>query len=467
MARRSIVVGGGLAGLAAAQRLASADRDVVVFEASASVGGVVGSVVKNGFRFERSAYTIQAGSATFRRVVDELGLSSQLERADPGAKTRWLWHRGRLRALPGKPSDILTTELLSWKAKRVLLSEPFRRFVPPRGDEPEPTFGEFLDERLGREASRLFAGAFVRGIHAAELDELGARSAFPRLWELAREHGSILRGVAARSFAQREVLPGPDLPRNALVSFPNGLQELVDAFVRRLGDRLRTRTRVIGIERFGSRWLVRTADGLGTVADDVLVTTPAPIAAQLFAGVLERDELSTIRAVQHASVTLVGLGFAPNALDALPGGFGYLVPPTEDGRASPAPRALGTIFVTNLFPHRTPRGARSVASFYRGLDVAHLDDSALARLAEQDLSLAIGAAAPRVSVVHVERWNEVIPRHSPGHADRVAAVREALRERARGLYVAGAWVDGVSVENVLSSGRSTADRILEETEERS
>lgn len=456
-----------MAGLAAAHRLASANRDVVVFEAGASVGGVVGSVVADGFRFERSAHTILAGSATFRHVVDELGLSPRLERADPAAKTRWLWHRSSLRALPSKPLELLTTNLLSWKAKRVLLSEPFRAFVPPRHDAAEPTFGAFLDERIGREASRLFAGAFVRGIHAAELDELGARSAFPGLWELAVLHKSILRGVAARSFARREPLPGPELSRNALVSFPNGLQELVDAFTRHLSDRVRTRTSVIGIERFERRWLVRTSDGLSTVADDVVVTTPAPIAALLLASALERDQLATIRSVQHASVTLVGLGFAPKTLAALPRGFGYLVPPTEDGRLSPAPRALGTIFVTNLFPHRAPQGASSVASFYRGTDVEQLDDSALARLAEQDLSLAIAAPVPRAAVMHVERWNEVIPRHSPGSADRVAAIRRTLRESARGLHVAGAWVDGVSVENVLSSGRSAADRILEEKGERS
>lgn len=488
MAPRTIVIGGGLAGLAAAQRLAARGRSVELFESARALGGVVGSVERGGFLFERAPHTILAGSPTFRRVVDELGLSSRLERADPRAKTRWLWHRGKLRALPARPSQLVTSELISWRAKRQLSSEPFRRFVPPLDGDPEPSFGAFLDERLGRETSRLFAGAFVRGIHAAELDELGVRSAFPRLWELAVQHGGILRGVAARAFAKREPLPGPDFARNALVSFPRGLQELVDAFATRLGDRVRLGARALSLERLDERWLVRTDDGRGHVADDVIVATSAPIAAELLASAakdarmrtqressrtIERattraldDALAPLRDVRHASVTLVGLGFAANALAKLPDGFGYLVPPIEDGRATPAPRALGTIFVTNLFPQRAPHGTCSVASFYRGADVERLDDAALARLAEQDLALAIAAPVPRASIVHVERWNDVIPRHSPGHADRVTRVRAALREHARGLHVAGAWVDGVSVENVLSSGRSAADRILEERGER-
>lgn len=466
MKPRMIVVGGGLAGLAAGARLADAGADVVLYDSSVTPGGVAGTVVKSGFRFERGPSTILAGAATFRRVVDELGLSSRLERADAGAKARWLWHRGKLRALPAGPAQLLSSDLLSWSAKRAILSEPFRTFHAPADGEPEPNFGAFLDERLGREASRLLAGAFVRGIHAAELDELGARSAFPRLWGLAAEHGSLVRGALSRAFAPREELPGPELPRSALVSFPGGLQELVDALARRLGARARTGAEVSGIERSGERWLVRTRDGLGHPADHVVLTVPAPAAARLLAPALGAEDLDALRAVRHASVTVVGQGFAAGAVGAFPAGFGYLVPPAEDGLAGPAPRALGTIFVTNLFPHRAPSGGRSVASFYRGSDVAGLDESALADLARRDLELAIGAPVPPATVVHVERWSEVIPRHAPGHADRVRRIRSALRRHARGLHVAGAWVGGASVEQVLTSGREAADHVLRDSKER-
>ena len=131
MKRRTIVVGAGLAGLAAAHALVRAGRDVAVLESKDRAGGVVGSVERGGFRFERAAHTILAGSPTFRRVVDELGLSSRLVRADPAARTRWLWRRGKLRALPASPPALLATDLLSWSAKRALLSEPLRRFVAP------------------------------------------------------------------------------------------------------------------------------------------------------------------------------------------------------------------------------------------------------------------------------------------------------------------------------------------------
>ncbi|MBL8862320.1 MAG: protoporphyrinogen oxidase [Planctomycetes bacterium] len=465
MRERTIVVGAGFAGLACAHALARAGREVVAFEGGPRAGGVVGSVCEGGFLFERAAHTILAGSPAFRRVVDELGLSGRLVCATPAARTRWLWHRGRLRALPASPPALVATDLLSWRAKRALLTEPLRRFVPPADHEPEPTLGAFLDERIGREASRLLAGAFVRGVHAAELDELGARSAFPRLWELATRHGSLVRGALARARTRPAPLAGPDLRRHALVSFPGGLQELVEALARELGPRLRLGARVVGLERLGSRWLVRTADGLGHPARAVVLACPAPAAARLLAAEVPRELSARALGVRHAAVTLVGLGFAPGTLDALPEGFGFLVPPGAAGHVGAAPRALGTIFVTNLFPDRAPRGARSVSSFYRAADVEGLDDAALARVAEADLALALGTAAPRAATVHVERWSEVIPRHAPGHAAFVDGLRRTLRERAHGLHVAGAWVDGVSVEQVLTSGRRAAEEVLGDTRE--
>jgi protoporphyrinogen oxidase len=55
----------------------------------------------------------------------------------------------------------------------------------------------------------------------------------------------------------------------------------------------------------------------------------------------------------------------------------------------------------------------------------------------------------------------VIPRYSPGHRDRVEALELLLRSRAAGLHLAGPWVGGVSVEQVIARGRLVAGRILQ------
>jgi len=451
---RTVVVGAGLAGLACAFDLARSGRDVVVFERSSRIGGAVGTLHREGFTFELGPNTVLASSAAFRRLVLDLGLDQRL--IHTRSATRWLWFHEQLVALPHSPLGLLTSPILSARSRRTLLTEPLRRFVPP-ADDREPSFEEFLAERIGLEAARVLAGSFVRGVYAAEIDELGARSAFPRLWEATVRRGGLVRGlVAGRKRTEEESRSGGQtIPRSALVSFPRGMQEVVDALGRELAGRVRAGVAVERIERRDHGWVVWTTDGSALVADRVVIATQARAAAALLADVIDTRSLTSIR---HAAITVVNVGFARDVV--LPEGFGYLVPPDASARGSISPTALGTIFASNVFPGRTPGGGTSIASFYRTSDVEALDESALVGLACGDLALVLRSdAKPRPTVHHIQRWSDVIPRLEPGHDRRMNAITNALIEREPTLHLAGSFIGGVSVDSVIATGRRVAREV--------
>ena len=481
--RRTVIVGAGLSGLACGFDLSRAGDDVLVLEAGARAGGVVSSIEKDGFLFEEGPHTIQASSEEFRHLCGDLGLAGHLISADGRAK-RWLWFHGELVALPSSLTSLYTTKLLSRRAKAYISSEPLRTFVPPDEGAPEISFAEFLEERIGREPTRLFAGAFTRGIYAAEIEELGARSAFPRLWQLACDHGGLVRGMFAGKKRSRAPLPGPDVARSALLSFPRGLRELTEALARALGPRLRTNAKVERIVRLQRGYGVVLANGASFAADNVVLAVPAPVAAALLDELVRdhaasrehhasagqrsasagqhdagaRDLAAPLRAIHHAHVTVVHLGLEPGI--AVPPGFGYLVPPDAEAQGSKAPLALGTICTSNLFPGRAPAGRSSVASFYRGADVEKFDDVRLVEVACADLGLAIGATtAPRAPTHNIRRWSHVIPRYAPEHAARMSALEAELRRALPGVELASSFVGGVSVDNVIARGRSIARKI--------
>jgi oxygen-dependent protoporphyrinogen oxidase len=459
---RTVVVGAGLAGLACAFDLARAGADVVVFERAPRPGGAVGTLHRSGFTFEIGPNTVPAKSPSFRSLALDLGLAERLIHTRDESATRWLWFQGRLVALPRSPLGLLTTPVLGARARLFLATEPLRRFVPPDGDV-EPTFEQFLTERIGREATGVLAGAFVRGVYAAEIEELGARSAFPRLWSATVSRGGLVRGLllGRKNHREESRFEGQRIPRTALVSFPSGMQAMVDALERELGRRVHVGVGVERVTRDGARWIVATSDGSATFADRVVIATQAPVAHNLLANVIDTSALAAIR---HAEITVVHLGFARDVV--LPRGFGYLVPPDESARGSIAPRALGTIFTSNVFAGRTPEGASSIASFYRtprgrALEGSALDDGALVDLACDDLRLALGAATrPRPTLHHIQRWNDVIPRLEPGHDRRMSALIEDLREREPTLHLAGSYVGGVSVDAVIATGRRIAREVL-------
>lgn len=465
--RTILVIGAGLAGLACAHALLRAGLDVLVLEAAARAGGVVQTHRGDEYLFEEGPNTVQAGGAAFRACVDELGLSSRLISTGGSGGTRWLWHRGRLVPLPGKPQELLTTSLLSWRAKLALVTEPLRRWHAPAH---EPTLRDFLADRIGLEATMRLAGAFVRGVYGAEIGDLGAQSAFPRLYAATCARGSLLK--AAKSLQQA--------PSGGLVSFPNGLEELVEGFTRALGPRLRLSAPVQRLVRAPDGWTAMLDSGEQVHAAQVVVCTPARAAAALLTEPVSRADgpklVQRLVNMPHASLTVAHLGFEPTgSRNAFPAtsvhGFGYLVPPEASTRPD-GPMALGAIFASELFPDRAPRGARSFACFLPAAWADSRSDVEVVRGATADLLRSLGVSppasqdpdsGPQPRVSRVRRWHNAIPTYGVGHMQLVHDMRTHLDQHAPGLQVAGSWTDGVAVDVVLASGREAARRVQART----
>ena len=82
----------------------------------------------------------------------------------------------------------------------------------------------------------------------------------------------------------------------------------------------------------------------------------------------------------------------------------------------------------------------------------------------RDLALALGEPrAPRPRFALCRRWNDVIPHYAPGHADRMRDLVARIDGELAGLHLAGSYVAGVSVDDVIARGRTVARAVLERT----
>src|SRR5439155_223535 len=81
-----------------------------------------------------------------------------------------------------------------------------------------------------------------------------------------------------------------------------------------------------------------------------------------------------------------------------------------------------------------------------------------AALAHRELASVLGLSGPPL-LSRVFHWRRGLPRYKPGHAERVAHVRERLARLAP-LDIAGAGFDGVGVSACVKSGREAAQRVL-------
>ena len=219
-----VVVGAGISGLAAAFRLRRGGLRVAVLEAAPRAGGVIETFSRDGWRFEMGPNTVLENDESVGRLLRDAGLEGEKLAAAPRAKRRYLYKGGALVPLPGGPPGLLRTPLFSLGAKLRLLREPWIR-KPPAGTEE--TIAQFVRRRLGSELLDYAVAPFVSGVYAGDPERLSARWAVPKIHDLEREHGSLIRGAIAK---RKEPAPG------GMISFREGLEELPRRLAREIGD---------------------------------------------------------------------------------------------------------------------------------------------------------------------------------------------------------------------------------------
>src|ERR1700721_423451 len=125
------IIGAGIAGLTVAFCLKRKNVPVTVYEASARPGGVIQSVLKDGFLAENGPNTILETAPEISQLIHDLNLESRRVNTNPDAEARFVVRGKRPVAMPSSQLGIFTSELLSTKSKFALLREPF---VPHRRD---------------------------------------------------------------------------------------------------------------------------------------------------------------------------------------------------------------------------------------------------------------------------------------------------------------------------------------------
>ena len=453
--RHVVVVGAGITGLTIAHRLTrdAADRfAVTVLEASDRAGGTIRSERIDGYLCEHGPQGLLDNAPGTLTLVRELGLD--MVEGSPAARRRYLYRGGRLRALPRSPIAAITSDVIPWTAKLRIFAEPF--IQPGTGDD-EPIHS-FASRRFGAQVAEVLVDPMISGIYAGDTSQLSMRAAFPAMWELEHDHGSLFRGLLAKR--RRRSQSEGEAPRiGRLQSFRDGIEVLPRTLAGTLGDRVRTRHEVTALrqlatgDRSTGRWRVSVGTAGELDADDVVIAGHPSFASRLLAGV-DSTLATLLGVIPAAPVAVVALGYprtaVPHALD----GFGFLVPRCE------GLRTLGVLWESSIFPARAPAGhvlLRAIVGGAHDPDVVTLNDAELLAIVTADLQRSLAISAPPV-FRRIVRHCVGIPQCTIGHLARMQAVGQAL-ERWRGLHLAGWGYRGVSVNQAVADGVVLAARL--------
>ncbi len=449
---RVVIVGGGMSGLSLAWFLKEyrPGWDVLVLEAEARAGGKAWTVQEEGFICEKGVNGVLDNKPSTLALATRLGLRPL--RSNEASARRFVIKNGQLVQIPSSPIRFLTSRLLSLPGRLRVMAE----ILIPRGDlTKDESLADFARRRLGREAFEYLIGPMAMGIYAGDPERLSLRSCFPRIYELERDYGSLIRAMIRLQIeAKKKGTKGPGAgPGGVLTSFSSGMSELADTLTQALGTMVRLNSRVTSISRKGSTWNVHLSDGEGLEASHLVLACPAwavsevlketaPDIAHLAAGI-DYPPISVV-------CTGIKKGSAENSLD----GFGFLAPGPE--RRS----ILGSLWDSSIFPGRAPEGYQLVRTLVGGArtpDLARLPDGPLVDLVIKELSGLLGLKA-RPEFVKVFRWEEAIPQYNKGHQALISEIESDLKAYP-GLYIRCNWVGGVSLNDCIANSERLARQL--------
>ncbi len=444
----ALVIGGGISGLAVAQRLARDGLNVEVWERESRPGGKIQSNSNDGYLTEKSAAMLLNFRPDVTRFVADAGLENAKQaRAD--VDHRHVISNGQLKEIPMKMGSLVFSDVWSTRGKLRMMLEPF----VSKGQRQNETVSQFVTRRLGPEVLDKAMGPYVAGLLASDPDLASARAVLPRLVALEQRYGSIAVGAFVHRVLRRKTATVTEA-----FSFQGGMETLARTLARADGVCFCGGHTVTGLSRTRDGWRIvaRTAAGERIVrAAQVVLSTPA-----YTAGALLRDQSAELAGlldgIEYASLNVVHTGFDRRAIRHPLDGNGFLA---QGYNGTPL---IGSMWMSSLFDDRVPSGRTLLSNYLGGArytDTATWSDERLVDAAITALQPLLGIRGDP-EMVRVDRHVRALPLY---HGDYCALMQllQQLLATLPGLHIAANYLGGVAVRDRLACAMQTATQIVE------
>lgn len=474
MARSIAVVGGGVAGLAAAYQLARLqseghDLSFKLFEQSDRLGGILETHRESGFVVECGPDGWVTEKPWARELAEEMGLGADLLASNDETRRTYVLHRGRLEAMPDNmrmmvPADLDAVEqspLFSVAAREqyraeVQRAEELKRLAP----DADESVASFVERHFGAEVLRVIGAPLLGGVFGGDVHRLSVRAVMKPFVEMEREHGSLIVALQRRAEQKRREGRSKEATFTSLRLGTGALAEAMAWRVPR--ENVKLRRWVAGLARNGGRWRLQSIAAAQPVPglqsrkqtftedfDHVLLAAPVNHAAKLLSAV--DAEMAERMRMPTSSAVIAAMCWQPGAGVEWPQGFGFLAPQGEGSKL------LAATFSDQKYAHRVPEGGRMVRAYFGGQTADHIaqqSDREIARVARAELESILGRL-PEAALTVVRRWPHALPQYEVGHLERMADLDARVRQIG-GLHLLGNGYRGVGLPELIRDGRAAA-----------
>ena len=443
---RLAVVGGGIAGLAAAWELRGR-AEVSVFEPG-RLGGKIRTTDFAGRPVDEGPDAFLTRVPAAVSLCEELGLTNHL--VAPSAGRTLVWTRSGLRRLPeglvlGVPTSIRPLVASGLLSPAGMARAGLDLVLPRSRIGPDVSVDDLVGRRFGAEVAHRLVEPLLGSIHAAPTAELSTAATAPNLLAAARSSRSLLRGL------RRQAGAGPSAGGPIFLTHPQGLAQVVERLVERLTAAGVTFAPAAVTSVVPDEGGVRVD---GEPFDGAVLAVPAREAAAVLgdrapAGLRTIETTDVVLVTMEVPAAAVAVGSEVNGILAQPGVESVMTACSFGSSKWPQWRGADDRAVLRVSAGR--HGDRRAAE---------LSDPDLVERLAGDLSRALGRSVDPLGY-RVSRWPGSFPLYRVGHLELVASIEAELAASAPRTAVAGASYRGAGIPACITSGREAARRVLE------
>jgi oxygen-dependent protoporphyrinogen oxidase len=466
--KRIIVIGGGIAGLAAAHRVAELAKekslavDVALLEATARLGGSIATERVGDLLVEAGPDSFITEKPWALRLCERIGLTSRLVSTQSAYQKILIVHDGRLVELPEgffllaptKVWPFIRTPLFSLAGKLRMASELFQ----PRGAEnDDESLGSFVRRRFGCEALERVAQPLVGGIYASDPDKLSLGATMPRFKEMEQKQRSVIYAMwSAQRARMKNREAGSGARWSLFVTLAGGMQELVEAITQRLApESIHLSSPATNLIRNADQsWRVAAGDKQSIDADAVILAAPAFHAGQLLESTAA-NAAAELKNISYASTATVSLTYRREDFPRAPDSFGFVVPAIEKRKI------MACTFSSLKYPGRAPDDCILLRAFVGGSlqpELFNADDRTMEQNVRDELASLLGVTA-KPQFCRIWRHPDSMPQYHVGHEARIKRIEAALNPLPT-LALAGGAYHGVGISDCVRTGEEAAEKVL-------
>jgi len=451
--KKITILGAGISGLTAAYLLDKEGYDITVLEKNDTVGGSIETVFENGMLFDRGPNSALETTPVISQLVDELNLKDQFVYASKKGNKRYILRNDKLHALPLSPPSFLRTKLFSPSAKLRLMKEPF---IGKSKDGYYQSIADFVRRRLGEEFLDYAINPFVAGVYAGNPEDLSVKSAFPMLYALEEDYGSLITGTI-RSIRKRKKRKEQSKQSAKMLSFKDGMNVLPKAIADNLGEKVKLSSPVVEVKKTndGRYGVIYNHDGKpSTIFSDVVLSTiPAFKAADLFDH-FDRGIKKQLNSVFYPPVLVLYLAYNLDDIGQALDGFGFLVPSKE------AKSFLGAIWSSVIFPNRADESTAAFTLFIGGSrnpGFIYEDEETLIKKVRAEFEEIMKIQSEPV-YISKRFWEKAIPQYKIGYIE-LENYFDHFEKDNKGIILSGNYRGGISVGDCIKNAELVVNKI--------